>query len=293
MFLCKSLGNAGGTNECARLFAQDLYDGNLTLFWEQRVLLGLRRWIEKNQRKYQLLQNLQLSIDAKTWPVNWLEGSSSREATMEFGECESNKKESGRPPRNTKQQETTRAMFVVNVVGRALAMMAKDCRVRFPDAGGNALQNMTCFGCGEGTLQTVQKKSFVSSAFTLFIDIATSAFKHYSRREAEKGSSHLHVIRLDEKKLDDIQVVRDCLRILDDCQDIPPELQEKVLIRPVISHGEQPVIFVKKSCRCVLFFEDRSSLGISSVESSRGRYTEDRLELDTGTLSSQYAVEAG
>ncbi|GJX40879.1 putative reverse transcriptase domain-containing protein [Tanacetum coccineum] len=25
----------------------------------------------------------------------------------------------------------------------------KDCRVRFPDAGGNALQNMTCFGCGE------------------------------------------------------------------------------------------------------------------------------------------------
>ncbi|GKC53921.1 putative reverse transcriptase domain-containing protein [Tanacetum coccineum] len=25
----------------------------------------------------------------------------------------------------------------------------KDCRVRFPDAGGNALQNMTYFGCEE------------------------------------------------------------------------------------------------------------------------------------------------
>ncbi|GJS20147.1 putative reverse transcriptase domain-containing protein [Tanacetum coccineum] len=97
----------------------------------------------------------------------------------------------------------------------------KDCRVRFPDAGGNALQNMTCFSCGEkghyknrcpkgrnppnegararayvvvenpqqnpnvvtGTFllndhyacilfDSGAEKSFVSSAFTPFIDIA-------------------------------------------------------------------------------------------------------------------------
>ncbi|GJX89233.1 putative reverse transcriptase domain-containing protein [Tanacetum coccineum] len=100
----------------------------------------------------------------------------------------------------------------------------KDCRVRFPDAGGNALQNMTCFGCGEkghyknrcpkgrnppnegararayvvvenpqqnpnvvtGTFllndhyacilfDSGAEKSFVSSAFTPFIDIAPTA----------------------------------------------------------------------------------------------------------------------
>ncbi|GJS92295.1 putative reverse transcriptase domain-containing protein [Tanacetum coccineum] len=100
----------------------------------------------------------------------------------------------------------------------------KDCRVRFLDAGGNALQNMTCFGCGEkghyknrcpkgrnppnegararayvvvenpqqnpnvvtGTFllndhyacilfDSGAEKSFVSSAFTPFIDIAPTA----------------------------------------------------------------------------------------------------------------------
>ncbi|GKA43914.1 putative reverse transcriptase domain-containing protein [Tanacetum coccineum] len=100
----------------------------------------------------------------------------------------------------------------------------KDCRVRFPDPGGNALQNMTCFGCEEkgnyknrcpkgwnppnkgahaGAYVVVEnpqqnlnvvtgtfllndhyacilfdsgaEKSFVSSAFTPFIDIAPTA----------------------------------------------------------------------------------------------------------------------
>ncbi|GKG40509.1 hypothetical protein Tco_0467286 [Tanacetum coccineum] len=59
------------------------------------------------------------------------------------------------------------------------------------------------------------------------------------------------------------------------------ELQEKGFIRPSHSPWGAHVLFVKKkdgSMRmCVLFLQDRSSLGISSVESPRGRYTEDRV----------------
>ncbi|GKE84237.1 putative reverse transcriptase domain-containing protein [Tanacetum coccineum] len=55
-----------------------------------------------------------------------------------------------------RRQETARAYAAAPAEGRGyagnlpkLGHEEKDCRVRFPDAGGNALQNMTCFGCGE------------------------------------------------------------------------------------------------------------------------------------------------
>ncbi|GJT52755.1 putative reverse transcriptase domain-containing protein [Tanacetum coccineum] len=130
-----------------------------------------------------------------------------------------------------RRQETARAYAAASAEGRGyvrnlpkLGHEEKDCRVRFPDAGGNALQNMTCFGCGEkghyknrcpkgrnppnegararayvvvenpqqnpnvvtGTFllndqyacilfDSGAEKSFVSSAFTLFVDIAPTA----------------------------------------------------------------------------------------------------------------------
>ncbi|GKB77852.1 hypothetical protein Tco_0944747, partial [Tanacetum coccineum] len=99
------------------------------------------------------------------------------------------------------------------------------------------------------------EKSFVSSAFTPFIDIApitlntsyeieladgkvvsTNTVLQGERPEKDPGS--LACIKADEKKLDDIRVVRDFLR-------------------------------------CVLFLQDRSLFRISSVKSSRRRYTED------------------
>ncbi|GKA39782.1 hypothetical protein Tco_0732333 [Tanacetum coccineum] len=123
----------------------------------------------------------------------------------------------------------------------------------------------------------------------------------------------------DEKKLDDIRVVRDFPEVFpDDLLGLPlvreiefridlipgaspvvrspyrlapsemlelsnqlKELQEKGFIRPSHSPWGAPVLFVKKkdgSMRMyVLFLKDRSSLGISPVESPRGRYTEDRV----------------
>ncbi|GJV69101.1 putative reverse transcriptase domain-containing protein [Tanacetum coccineum] len=89
----------------------------------------------------------------------------------------------------------------------------KYCLVRFPDAGGNALQNMTCFGCREkghykitanpnvvtGTFLFNEhyacilfdygaEKSFVSSAFTPFIDIAPTALNtSYEVELADEG----------------------------------------------------------------------------------------------------------
>ncbi|GJY45731.1 putative reverse transcriptase domain-containing protein, partial [Tanacetum coccineum] len=214
----------------------------------------------------------------------------------------------------------------------------KDCRVRFPDAGGNALQNMTCFGCGEkghyknrcpkgrnppnegararayvvvenpqqnpnvvtGTFllndhyacilfDSGAEKSFVSSAFTPFIDIAPTALNtsyevvladgkvvstntilrsctlvllnHVFKidllptrlgsfdviigmdwREAGKGSSfHLMVFKADEKKLDDIRVVRDFPEVfLDDLLGLP--LVREIEFRIDLIPGASPVV---------------------------------------------------
>ncbi|GKF07246.1 hypothetical protein Tco_0041470, partial [Tanacetum coccineum] len=139
----------------------------------------------------------------------------------------------------------------------------------------------------------------------------------------EKDLGLLACIKADEKKLDDIRVVRDFPEVFpDDLLGLPlvreiefhidlipcaspvvrspyrlapskmlelsnqlKELQEKGFIRPIHSPWGAPVLFVKKKdgsmrmCidyRCVLFLKDRSSLRISSVDSPRGRYTEDR-----------------
>ncbi|GKA95207.1 putative reverse transcriptase domain-containing protein, partial [Tanacetum coccineum] len=54
-----------------------------------------------------------------------------------------------------------------------------------------------------------------------------------------------------------------------DCRTSLKNFKRSVLFDQVTHHGEHP---------CMLFLEDRSSLGISSVESPRGRYTEDRSE---------------
>ncbi|GKD18775.1 hypothetical protein Tco_1207933, partial [Tanacetum coccineum] len=59
------------------------------------------------------------------------------------------------------------------------------------------------------------------------------------------------------------------------------ELQEKGFIRPSYSPRGAPVLFVKKKegamRMCALFLQDRSSYGISSIKSSRRRYTKDRV----------------
>ncbi|GJS21934.1 putative reverse transcriptase domain-containing protein [Tanacetum coccineum] len=127
--------------------------------------------------------------------------------------------------------------------------MEKDCRVRLQGAGNDFLQNVTCFGCGEkghfkdkcpkaGNQQNDERlvigilfdsgaeKSFVSSAFTHFIDIAPATLNTSYEIELADGKVvstntilregrngffvHLHVIKADvEKKLDDIRVGRD------------------------------------------------------------------------------------
>ncbi|GJZ68148.1 putative reverse transcriptase domain-containing protein [Tanacetum coccineum] len=57
-----------------------------------------------------------------------------------------------------------------------LGYQEKDCRVRIPATGGNALHDMTCFGCGEkGVLFDLgAERSFVSTEFTPFIDITST-----------------------------------------------------------------------------------------------------------------------
>ncbi|GJY34186.1 hypothetical protein Tco_0418655 [Tanacetum coccineum] len=139
------------------------------------------------------------------------------------------------------------------------------------------------------------KKSFVSSAFTPFIDIAPTALntsyeveladgKVVQGERPEKDPGSLVCIKADEKKLDDIRVVRDFHEVFpDDLSGLPPvreiefridlipgaspvvkspyrlapsemlelsnqlkELQEKGFIRPSHSPWGAPVLFVKK-----------------------------------------------
>ncbi|GJU69811.1 putative reverse transcriptase domain-containing protein [Tanacetum coccineum] len=150
---------------------------------EFKKIEKLHTWFPERSKETSLLQSLRPCMRQSTWPVNW--------SSNQF---------------------------------RAWSWREKDCRVRFPDAGGNALQNMTCFGCGEkghyknrcpkgrnppnegararayvvvenpqqnlnvvmGTFllndhyacilfDSGAEKSFVSSAFTPFIDIAPTA----------------------------------------------------------------------------------------------------------------------
>ncbi|GJR56527.1 putative reverse transcriptase domain-containing protein [Tanacetum coccineum] len=160
------------------------------------------------------------------------------------------------------------------------------------------------------------EKSFVSSAFTPFIDIVLTAlntsyevdfdvivgmdwlsyhravidcyekivriplpngeFLEVQGERPEKDPGSLACIKADEKKFDDIsscpilpcgasRVVKSQYRLAPsemlELSNQLKELQEKGFIRP----------------SALLFLQDRSSLGISSVESPRRRYTKDRV----------------
>ncbi|GJU98123.1 putative reverse transcriptase domain-containing protein [Tanacetum coccineum] len=282
----------------------------------------------------------------------------------------------------------------------------KDCRVRFPDAGGNALQNMTCFGCGEKghyknrcpkgrnppnkgararayvvvenpqqnpnvvtgmfllndhyaciLFDSGAEKSFVSSAFTPFIDIAPIAlntsyevelaygkvvstntvlrgctpvllnhvfkidllptrlgsFDVIVGERPKKDPGSLACIKADEKKLDDIQVVRDFPEVFpDDLSGLPPvreiefridlipsaspvvkspyrlapsemlessnqlkELQEKGLIRPSHSPWGAAVLFVKKKDGAIRMCIDYRELNKLTI---KNRYPLPRID---------------
>ncbi|GJQ97305.1 putative reverse transcriptase domain-containing protein [Tanacetum coccineum] len=102
------------------------------------------------------------------------------------------------------------------------------------------------------------EKSFVSSVFTPFIDIAPTALNTSYEVELADGKV------ADEKKLDDIRVVRDFPEVFpDDLSGLPPVreiefridripgalpdvLQEKGFIRPSHSPRGTPMLFVKK-----------------------------------------------
>nr|GEU46494.1 putative reverse transcriptase domain-containing protein [Tanacetum cinerariifolium] len=79
----------------------------------------------------------------------------------------------------------------------------KHCRVRIPGAGVNSLQDVTCYGCGEkGHLRnnilfdSGAEKSFVSTEFTPFIDIAPAALDTSYEVELADGKIDLLPTRL-------------------------------------------------------------------------------------------------
>ncbi|GJT71004.1 putative reverse transcriptase domain-containing protein [Tanacetum coccineum] len=94
------------------------------------------------------------------------------------------------------------------------------------------------------------EKSFVSSAFTPFIDIAPTALNTSYEVELADGKvargrkrilDHLRVSRLMKKKFDDIRVVRDFPKVfLDDLSGLPPVLE--IEFRIDLIPGASPVV---------------------------------------------------
>nr|GEW41852.1 retrotransposon protein, putative, Ty3-gypsy subclass [Tanacetum cinerariifolium] len=80
----------------------------------------------------------------------------------------------------------------------------KDCRVRLPGADVTPLQNVVYFRCGEkGTTRTGVKREGTSRMRELVREPTSS------RREDEKNPRLLSCIKTDEKKLEDIRIIRD------------------------------------------------------------------------------------
>ncbi|GJW37248.1 hypothetical protein Tco_0060168 [Tanacetum coccineum] len=115
----------------------------------------------------------------------------------------------------------------------------------------------------------------------------------------KKDLRSLACIKADEKKLDDIRVVRDFpeahrqlfrsplpvspSKIVRIIVPVLKELQESGYIIDSHSSVEHPYSLSREEIWfdenvCVLFLQDRSSFGISPVESTRGRYTKDHSE---------------
>ncbi|GJV89963.1 putative reverse transcriptase domain-containing protein [Tanacetum coccineum] len=127
----------------------------------------------------------------------------------------------------------------------------KDCRARALAACGNSQQNVTCFGCGEKghyrnkcpkrkDLQNENarglsaEKSFVSIAFTPFIDISPAALD--TRYDVELANR-----KTDEKKLEDIPIVCDFPKVFsNDLSGLPPvrEVEFRIDLIP----GALPVV---------------------------------------------------
>ncbi|GJX21557.1 putative reverse transcriptase domain-containing protein [Tanacetum coccineum] len=101
--------------------------------------------------------------------------------------------------------------------------MDKDCRARLPGAGDDNLQNMTCFGCGEkghyknkcpkaGNQQNEEARA---RAYVVVENpqqnpnVVAGEILEVQGERPEKDPGSLACIKADEKKLDDIRVVRD------------------------------------------------------------------------------------
>ncbi|GKC96746.1 putative reverse transcriptase domain-containing protein, partial [Tanacetum coccineum] len=79
--------------------------------------------------------------------------------------------------------------------------LEKDCRARLQGAGNDFLQNVTCFGCGEKG--HYKDRSFVSFAFTHFIDIAPTTL-----------NTSYEIELADEKVVSTNTILRNCTLVL-------------------------------------------------------------------------------
>ncbi|GJU19351.1 putative reverse transcriptase domain-containing protein [Tanacetum coccineum] len=110
-----------------------------------------------------------------------------------------------------------------------LGHQEKDYRVRIPATGGNALQDVTCFGCGE------------KGHYRHKCPKGRNQQNEGARERPEKDPKSLSCIKADEKKLDDIRFIRDFPEVFPgDLTCLPP--MHKIEFRIDLIPGALPVV---------------------------------------------------
>nr|GEX26323.1 putative reverse transcriptase domain-containing protein [Tanacetum cinerariifolium] len=124
----------------------------------------------------------------------------------------------------------------------------KDCRVRIPATGGNTLQDVTCFGCGEKghyrhkclKRKNQQNEGSRVRAYVV-VENPHQNPNVVTGERPKKDQKLLSCSKSDEKRLDDFHTVRDFLKVfLDDLIGLPPMREIEFCIDLIL--GALPVV---------------------------------------------------
>nr|GEX34759.1 hypothetical protein [Tanacetum cinerariifolium] len=211
---------------------------------KKKIEKYIRGFLERIKRNI-TSSKMQLCMMPSTWPVNW----SSKQFRVRLLELVKAIKGNGKTtketpttitPTTTKTRTETTTITNNKTGGRKLPgpmlqpqLREKDCRTRVPGAGVTPLQDVTCYGCA--ALNTSYEVKLADGKLVSTNTVLRDCYEKIARvplpygeilkvqgERLEKDPGSLACIKANEKKLDDIRVVRDFPEVLpDDLSGLP------------------------------------------------------------------------